>query len=146
MGWSVAGAGDGRCRWREKTSQVCVFGPNCDANRHCGQNSVAGQPFFADLRHFAKSPATPSTATCDILLSHLRRTTFPRGAHAATTTATPVASAEAKATAAASPTPYNFSATLESQGAPSCFTAPSHQRVGRMLCQNTMAVAPVATR
>ena len=33
-GGSVAGAGDGRCRWREKTSQVCVFGPNCDVNRH----------------------------------------------------------------------------------------------------------------
>ena len=121
----------------KKVSQVSRFLQTCDI-------------LLSHLRRRAPSPATACAVTCDTLLSHLRRTTFPKGAHAATTTATPAATAsaeaKAKATAAASPPAYNFSATLASQGAPNCFTAPSHQRVGRMLCQNTMAVAPVATR
>ena len=55
----VAGLITPRRRLLRKPSQVCVFGVTCDANRPQKQNTVAGQTFFADLRHFAPSPATP---------------------------------------------------------------------------------------
>ena len=55
----VAGLITPRRRSFDKPSQVCVFGVTCDANRPQKQNTVAGPSFFADLQHFAPSPATP---------------------------------------------------------------------------------------
>ena len=42
-----------------KVSQVLVFSLTCNGNRGQEANSVAGQPFFQDLRRFAASPAAP---------------------------------------------------------------------------------------
>ena len=48
-----------------KPSQVLVLGLTCDVYRPLPANSVAGQPFFEDLRHVSVTPATGNRLTCD---------------------------------------------------------------------------------
>jgi len=60
----------GTLRLLAESSQVCIFLPNCDANRPQEANTVAGQTFFADLRHSAKPPATNRSLTCDTRSKH----------------------------------------------------------------------------
>ena len=71
-GKNVAGDGVKRRRWRALPSQVCIFGPNRDANRLQGTKSVAGQRYFADLRHLVPGPATPCARTGDALCLDLQ--------------------------------------------------------------------------
>ena len=53
-------------------SRVCVFRPNCDANRPLTQKNVAVQPFFADLRQSVAAPETFRPETCDNPWQHLQ--------------------------------------------------------------------------
>ncbi len=91
---NVAGLAMIRRRSGHDSSQVCIFRPNCDANRPQGANTVAGQAFFCrpatllhatcdvsplNLRHFGPRPATTHPingsvpATCDVSPPNLRR-------------------------------------------------------------------------